>query len=90
MFELGFFLFGLAFGVLLVLAAWYWMLGKQDSTVNYKCYDDELWEYLHPTNTTASTQVDTEVESLPTKSRSKRIRSRKKPASSSRKTRRNK
>lgn len=88
MFELGFFLFGLAFGALLVLVVWFWMLGKQNANTNEYCGD--LYDDWCPTETVDTAPVVTDPKPVYTKSRSKRIRSRKKPASSSRKARKNK
>lgn len=84
--EFGFFLLGVGMGGALVLSVWQWVVGREKTELPTDVFTDYHKEYYTPLVDT--TVVGDAVVSRVTKSRSKRIRSRKKPVSKKTKARR--
>jgi len=76
--DIGFVILGVCFGACLVLAAWQWWLGREQTKYEADIYADYHNEYYNPTPVQKE-QVDGFVVSHVKKARSKRIASRKKP-----------
>jgi len=84
--EFGFFLLGVGMGGALVLSVWQWVVGREKAELPTDVFTDYHKEYYTPLVDTSV--ADDAVVSRVTKTRSKRIRSRKKPVSKKTKARR--
>ena len=79
--DAGFFILGAGMGSALVLAVWQWWEARKETKTKYEIYTDDLFaDYYKPTETPVEQAVVTRVK----KARSKRVKSRKKPVSKTR------
>ena len=79
--DAGYFILGAGMGSALVLTVWQWWEGRKEAKTKYETYTDDLFlDYYKPTETPVEEVIVTRVK----KARSKRIKSRKKPVSKTR------
>ena len=82
--ELGFFVLGVGMGGALVLSVWNWIAGREKNNLTADVFTDYHKEYYTPV--VQKETVEDAVVTRATKTRSKRIKARKKPVSKTRRT----
>ena len=80
--ELGFFVLGVGMGGALVLSIWNWVVGREQNKLPADVFTDYHKEYYTPV--VEKETVEDAVVTRATKTRSKRIKARKKPVSKTR------